>query len=305
MKFLAPSKDFTPSPEAVRARLGGGAPAGASARAATVATAAGTAAGSGPRFSSGEAPGASSREDGAALDERRCLGTNNITRERRGRADDVGLGARRRRGFPPAARDDESGMPTKNPRRNCRQPTTAPRRDGGGRWTTRTRARRMREVLSGTFRRAPTACRAQRRSAAFRKRVGSAKPRCAQLSARGRVKTIQNHAPRSEKNASRGEPQFRETIRMWIEDVTEKNANRSARSKELRPSSTPCRRRGAGREVRATLRPRRLDLVREFPRVTSRHATSVRARSVDAFPPRARRPAASKRSQSRVTPAWI
>ena len=82
MKFLAPSKDFAPSPEAVRARFGGGAPAGACAWAATVAT--GAAAGSGPRFSSGEASGAASRAGGAALDERRCLGTTNIARERRG-----------------------------------------------------------------------------------------------------------------------------------------------------------------------------------------------------------------------------
>ena len=55
-EVLGASKDFTPSPEAVRARLGGGAPAGASARAATVATAAGTAAGSGPRFRRGRRP---------------------------------------------------------------------------------------------------------------------------------------------------------------------------------------------------------------------------------------------------------
>ena len=174
-------------------------------------------------------------------------------------------------------------MPTKNPV-NCRQPTTAPRRDGDGRWTTRTRARRRREVLSGTFRRAPTACRAQRQCG-VPKRVGSAKPRCAQLSARGRVKPSRTTRHGQKRmNASRGEPQFRVTIRMWIEDVTEKNANRSARSgtATIVHAVSPSR---GGREVRATLRPRRLDLVREFPRVTSRHTTSVRARSVDAFPP--------------------
>ena len=74
----------------------------------------GHAAGSGPRFSSGEAPGASSREDGAALDERRCLGTTNITRERRGRADDVGLGGGGGEGSLPR-RATTGGMPTKNP----------------------------------------------------------------------------------------------------------------------------------------------------------------------------------------------
>ena len=189
MKFLAPSKDFTPSPEAVRARLGGGAPAGASARAATVATAAGTAAGSGPRFSSGEAPGASSREDGAALDERRCLGTTNITRERRGRADDVGLGARRRRGFPPRRATTRAVCPRKTPvvivdsRRPRRAGTVTDdgrrehARDGGARCSPeRFDERRRRVARSAEVRRSESASEARNPGVPSCPRADESKP---------------------------------------------------------------------------------------------------------------------------------
>ena len=281
MKFLAPSKDFTPSPEAAASAVGGGAPAGASARAATVATAAGTAAGDWPAILvGGGARRVVDRRDGAARRRATLLRWDRPTSRANvaGARTTASSAARRGEGRPPAARDDESGMPTKNPRGWRADDRAAPTVTDDGR-REHAREAEARGALRNVSTRSADGGRAQRRSAApkaRRKRDPGAPSR-----PRARVKTIQNHAPRSE-CASRGEPQFRVTIRV-DRRCTEKREpiGEIQGTRDHRRTAVSF---GAATRGSRTLRPRARDLVRSAAG-TSYYVGSIAAARIPSAAP--------------------